>query len=246
MFARGRRSPEAVFAPMWVSVRGCKCTHGNADAETHTTFRQRHRYRKRRRARDIQAETHTTHTVTVVANGVLKDTETQRHRDTETPQDQDPTAAVHQLRWRGRATHRNLRRCAHRKWLWCFGNPIAMEVCSFHQSTAQMLQYKPTLSSLLTTVVHVIMSSDSVSSVPSCVHIRNEHQGWAVYEHLTACPVLISSCSCAERYQTPTAAGPRRKTIMLSILVRNTVATGRARSMIGLHTVIPAVILDYT
>ena len=84
MFARGRRSPEAVFAPLWVSVRGCKCTHGNADAETHTTFRQRHRYRKRRRARDIQADTHTTHTVTVVANGVLRDTETQRHRDTET------------------------------------------------------------------------------------------------------------------------------------------------------------------
>ena len=79
MFARGRRSPQAVFAPLWVSVRGCKCTHGNADAETHTTFRQRHRYRKRRRARDIQAETHTTHTVTVVANGVLTDTDTQRH-----------------------------------------------------------------------------------------------------------------------------------------------------------------------
>jgi hypothetical protein len=129
MFARGRRSPEAVFAPLWVSVRGCKCTHGNADAETHTTFRQRHRYRKRRRARDIQAETHTTHTVTVVANCVLTDTETQRHRDTETqrhretPKDQDPTAAVHQLRWRGKATHPNLRRCANGKWLWSFMKP---------------------------------------------------------------------------------------------------------------------------
>ena len=36
-----------------------------------------------------------------------------------TPQDQDPTAVVHQLRWMGRATHRNLRRCANEKWLWC-------------------------------------------------------------------------------------------------------------------------------
>ena len=79
MFARGRRSPEGVFAPSWVSVRGCKCTHGNADTETHKTFRQRHRSRERRRARDRQAETHKTHTVTVVANGVLTDTDTQRH-----------------------------------------------------------------------------------------------------------------------------------------------------------------------
>ena len=33
----------------------------------------------------------------------------------------------HQLRWRGRSTHRNLRLCADGKWLWSFMNSNSHE-----------------------------------------------------------------------------------------------------------------------
>ena len=111
----------------------CGCLSGAASAhmETQTQRHTRHSGRDTDTERDAEPETyrqrHTRHTPS--QSSPIASSQTQRHRDTETqrhretPKDQDPTAAVHQLRWRGKATHPNLRRCANGKWLWSFMKP---------------------------------------------------------------------------------------------------------------------------
>ena len=59
MFARGRRSPEAVFAPLWVSVRVAR-----AHSETLTQRHTRHSDRDTDTERDTKPEAYRQNTHT--------------------------------------------------------------------------------------------------------------------------------------------------------------------------------------
>ena len=89
------------------------------------------------------------------------------------PQDQNPTAAVPQLRWRGRATHPNLRRCAQGKWLWFFGNPSSHELVAL---TLRSLRLHP--SRLCCLAVFQCKPTFSLSLLEPTIsdgHVRRSH-----------------------------------------------------------------------